>query len=104
MKNLNKEKQYQLSKTHKYHPVSRKRHSPNKQQLNHNSPVNGSFFHGNLAQNMRFGGKDHDLSGFVQRTVVMKDRIGNVQIAKEQQFFNSSKNGMRVRINNNEKE
>lgn len=101
---MNKEKQYQLSKTQKYHPVSRKRYSPNKQQLNHNSPVNGRFFQGNIAQNMRFGGKNHDLSGFVQRTVVMKDRYGNVQIAKEQQFFNSSKNGMRVRIGNNEKE
>lgn len=101
---MRKEKQYQLSKTQKYQPVSRKKYSPTKHQTKQISPVNGRFFQGNLVQNMRFGGKDHDLSGFVQRTVVMKDRFGNVQIAKENQFFNSSKNGMRVRINNNEKD
>ena len=52
---------------------------------------------------MRFGGKDHDLSGFVQRTVVMKDKYGNIQIAKEKQFFNSSKNGHNLRIKDDEK-
>lgn len=101
---MRKEKQYQLAKTQSYHPVPRKRYPPKRQQTNNGSPVNGRFFQGNLAQNMRFGGKDHDLSGFVQRTVVMKDRFGNIQIAKEKQFFNSSKNGMRLRIKDDEKD
>jgi hypothetical protein len=34
----------------------------------------------------------------------MKDRHGNIQIAKEKQFFNSSKNGMRVRVYDDDKE
>ena len=47
---------------------------------------------------MRFGGKDHNLSGNVERTVYVKDRHGNVQIAKERQFYNSSKEGMNIEI------
>lgn len=53
---------------------------------------------------MRFGGKDHDLSGYVQRTIVMKDQKGNITVAKERQFFNSAKNGMRIRIHDDEKD
>ena len=101
---MRKEKQYQLTKRQSHHATSRKRYPPNRKQANHRSPVNGQFFQGNLAQNMRFGGKDHNLSGFVQRTVVMKDRFGNIQIAKEKQFFNSNKNGFRVRVNDDEKD
>ena len=100
---MRKEKQYQLAKSQNYHPSSRKRYPPKRHHVDHGSPVNGRFFQGNLAQNMRFGGKDHDLSGFVQRTVVMKDRFGNIQIAKERQFFNSSKNSQHIRIIDDEK-
>ena len=41
---------------------------------------------------MRFGGKEHTLSGFVRREIIMKDNKGNKQIAREEQFFNSGKN------------
>lgn len=100
---MRKEKQYQLAKTQSYHPVHKKRYPPKRQQSNNGSPVNGRFFQGNLAQNMRFGGKDHNLSGYVQRTVVMK-KGNEIMVAKEKQFFNSSKNQMRVRIKDDEKD
>jgi len=100
---LRKEKQYQLAKTQSYHPVHKKRYPPKRQQSNNGSPVNGRFFQGNLAQNMCFGGKDHNLSGYVQRTVVMK-KGNEIMVAKEKQFFNSSKNQMRVKIKDDEKD
>jgi hypothetical protein len=91
-----------VAKSNQYHPVSKKRYPPKR---HHQSPQVSSrgIFQGNLVNGMRFGGKDHDLSGYVLRTVVMKDRYGNIQIAKEKQFFNSSKNGMRIRINDQSK-
>ncbi|MCF7930467.1 MAG: hypothetical protein K9L02_03035 [Acholeplasmataceae bacterium] len=84
-----------------------KRHQPlvRNQDYSKNQPkVSPSFFQGNLVKDMKFGGKGHDLSGYVQRTLVVKDRYGNVQIAKEKQFFNSSKRVRRVRINDDEKD
>ena len=83
--------------------MHKKRYPPKRQQSNNGSLVNGRFFQGNLAQNMRFGGKDHNLSGYVQRTVVMK-KGNEIMVAKEKQFFNSSKNQMRVRIKDDEKD
>ena len=82
-----------------------KRHHPPSQYKSRNRPTaNQNFFQGNIANNMNFGGQGHDLSGYVQRTLVMKDRHGNVQIAKEKQFFNSSKNGMSIRVHDDEKD
>lgn len=98
---MKKQRQYQVAKTSKYHPVSNKKYPP-KRQPSSRPTSHGSMFQGNLVQNMRFGGKDHDLSGYVQRTLVMKDRHGNVQVAKEKQFFNSTKNGMRLRIHDHD--
>lgn len=83
--------------------MHKKRYPPKRQQSNNGSPVNGRFFQGNLAQNMCFGGKDHNLSGYVQRTVVMK-KGNEIMVAKEKQFFNSSKNQMRVKIKDDEKD
>lgn len=100
---MKKQRQYQVAKTSQHYPIQKKRYPP--KQHSATKPVtHGNLFQGNLVQNMRFGGKNHDLSGFVQRTVVMKDRFGNIQIAKEKQFFNSAKNGMRVRVNEDEKD
>ena len=65
----------------------------------HVRPVPHNFFQGNLVQGMNFGGKDHEVSGYVKRTVTMKDRNGNVQVAQEEQFFNSSREPMEVRVN-----
>jgi hypothetical protein len=53
---------------------------------------------------MKFGGRDHDLSGYVKREIVIIDRHGNKQIAREKQFFNSGKRMGRVRINEDESE
>lgn len=100
---MKKQRQYQLAKTNQYYPVKNRKYPP-KQYTPERPVIHGNFFQGNLAENMRFGGKDHDLSGFVQRTVVMKDRFGNIQIAKEKQFFNSAKNDMRVRVIDDEKD
>ena len=49
---------------------------------------------------MKFGGRDHDLSGYVKREIVIIDRHGNKQIAREKQFFNSGKRMGRVRFKN----
>lgn len=94
---MNQKKPYQVAKTtNNYHPPD---HRKKQQQYR----VSREFFQGNLVQNMRFGGKDHDLSGYVERQVVMKDKHGNVQIAREKQFFNASKNGMHVRVRDNDR-
>jgi hypothetical protein len=66
--------------------------------------INNNFFQGNIASNMKFGGRDHDLSGYVKREIVIIDRHGNKQIAREKQFFNSGKRMGRVRINEDESE
>ena len=54
-------------------------------------------FRGNIVNGMKFGNPGDMLSGFVQREVIMIDKQGNKQIARERQFFNSGKN-IRVRI------
>ena len=54
-------------------------------------------FRGNIVNGMKFGNPGDMVSGFVQREVIMIDRQGNKQIARERQFFNSGKN-IRVRI------
>jgi hypothetical protein len=84
-----------------------KRHYPRRYQNNNRyrpPSVSNNFFQGNLAQNMKFGSREHQLSGYVKREIVVIDQYGNKQIAKEQQFFNSGKNIGRVRINGNESE
>lgn len=94
---MNQKKPYQVAKSNNnYHPPE---HRKKQQQYR----VSREFFQGNLVQNMKFGGKDHDLSGYVERQVVMKDKHGNVQIAREKQFFNASKNGMHVRVRDNDR-
>ncbi len=60
------------------------------------------FFNGNLVQDMNFGANGHELSGFVERTVMMRDRHGNVQKMSEKQFFNSGNRIGRIRMNGNE--
>jgi len=93
-----------MNQNNKRYPAKKKKYNyPSK----HSKPKSNlmptqSFFQGNLAQQMRFGGKDHELSGYVQRTLVIKDSQGNVQIAKERQFFNSGKHIGRVKANGHE--
>ena len=99
---MKKQRQYQVANRAQYHPVQKRKYPP-KQHTSTGPVIHGNFFQGNLAQNMRFGGKDHDVSGFVQRTIVMK-KGNEVMIAKEKQFFNSSKNAMRLSIKDDERD
>ena len=91
-KNMSYKNKNKIQKKKKYYPQKKQNHS---QKF-------GSFFNGNLAQNMSFGGKNHALSGYVERKVYIKDRYGNVQQASEKQFFNSGPNIRRVEINDDE--
>jgi len=93
-----------MYQNNKRYPAKKKNYnSPSKYNKPKNNMVTTqNFFQGNLAQQMNFGGKDHDISGYVQRTLVIKDSHGNVQIAKERQFFNSGKNIGRIKINGHE--
>lgn len=63
-------------------------------------PVNinpTNVFNGNIVDNMNFGHQGDNLSGYVERKVVLIDRQGNKQIATETQFYNSGPNSY-VRI------
>ena len=80
------------NKGKRYYPPKPRRSS------NRGGQMFGDFFNGNLAQNMKFGTPDSELSGYVKREVYMKDQYGNVQRASEKQFFNSGKNIASVRI------
>ena len=90
-------------KKKKYYP---KKHNGNQYPKKHSNPPNifGGFFNGNLANGMNFGGKDHDLSGYVKREVFVKDQYGNVQKARETQFFNSSPDKQRILIDEGKNE
>ena len=66
--------------------------------------INNNFFQGNLASNMNFGSNNQEISGYVKREIVIIDRDGNKQIAREKQFFNSGNKLGRIRIDENESE
>jgi hypothetical protein len=53
---------------------------------------------------MNFGSKDHDLSGYVKREIVIIDSHGNKQIAREKQFFNSGKKIGKIHVDENDSE
>jgi hypothetical protein len=86
----------------------KRRHFPNPHY--HNKPPalvgrsNETIFKGNLVDSMKFGSQGHELSGYVQRKVVLIDQHGNKQIATEKQFFNSAKRLGRIRIADDEGE
>jgi hypothetical protein len=101
-----------MSKERSYYPPSnyqqgfrrKKRFYHPKPYQNHQQPRpnGGGMFNQNLANNMRFGGKDHDLSAYVSRKLIVIDKFGNKKIAEEKQFFNSGKRITRIKIDNNE--
>ena len=95
---------YQGNKRKKYYPSKRKQRSPQQYHRKSNKPAGNmqGFFNGNLVQDMKFGAQGHELSGFVERTVMMRDRHGNVQKMSEKQFFNSGNRIGRIRLNGNE--
>jgi len=84
----------------KHYPSNKKKYYP--QKRNNNLPnITGGFFNGNLGH-FKFGGNNHDVSGYVERKIYMRDRHGNVQRASEKQFFNSGKQLGRVKIYDDE--
>ena len=89
----------------KNYPAKRKYNHPKQYHRKNNKPVNPiqGFFNGNLAQNMKFGGNDHDLSGYVERTMMVRDQYGNVQKMREKQFFNSAKHIGKVVVQEDER-
>lgn len=94
-KSYNKKNYYPTKK--KYYP---KKKNTSKNNTNKNTINPNSFLGQNIANNMRFGNPGDTISGYVKREVVIKDGRGNMQIAREQQFFNSGK-GYKMRINGN---
>src|SRR5690625_163847 len=92
-------------KQHKYNKSNNYNKRKQQQQVavvkKHNIEPQKNFFGGNLVSNMNFGGKDHELSGYVSRELVLIDKHGNKQINKEKQFFNRRKHPMSISINNN---
>lgn len=64
-----------------------------------NKPISiENLFNGNVVANLRFDNPNHDLSGYVYREVYIKDAYGNIQSAKEKQFFNSSKEHREIHV------
>lgn len=98
-------KKYNVVKQHHNHrqgkpryPSKNRNHPQRNNRQRPNSLMPAQVFQGNIVKNMRFGGKVHDLSGYVERTVNVKDRYGNLQVAKERQFYNSSREGLNIKI------
>ena len=90
-------KQGKLDHSKKYHPQKKQNQTPI------NTPaVKNDFFGGNLVSNMDFGGSDQELSGYVKRELIVEDRYGNKQTAREKQFFNSGKKLGKVTVNDDE--
>lgn len=90
---------YSNNRGKKHYPVKKKYYPKSK---NVGSKPFSSLLGNNMVDNMRFGTKGHDLSGYIKREIIIKDRYGNTQIAREQQFFNSAED-LNVKINQNEK-
>ena len=66
---------------------------PTTRSLNNHSP-----FSNNLSNDMRFGRKGNDISGYVKREILIEDSKGNKKMAREVQFFNSAKRIGRICI------
>lgn len=83
----------------KYYPAKKKKYYPK----NRNNVPNlaSGFFNGSLNHH-KFGDNGHDISGYVERKIYMRDRYGNVQKASEKQFFNSGKQLGRVLVHDDE--
>lgn len=99
---MNERKKYPVSKT-----KHKKKYYPKKQ---HNTkptnPANflAGFFNTNKDIGMNFGDDNHEKSGYIKREIIIKDRYGNTQIAREKQFFNSAKSIGYLRVDDNEGE
>ena len=91
----------------KYYPVSQKKHYPQKHRPNSSLPSNfmEGFFNENFTgKGMNFSNPNHEMSAYVEKTVVIRDRYGNERRAKQKFFLNSGKHIGRVRIHDDESE
>jgi hypothetical protein len=68
MKNKNKHYYVQSYRHKRHYP---RRYQNNNRQRPHSVSIN--FFQGNLAQNMRFGSREHELSEYKKREIVVLD-------------------------------
>jgi hypothetical protein len=86
-------------------PYYHQRHIPNRSNVarpHHYGGNSRPLFQGNLASGMNFGNRGHELSGYVKREIYAKDSHGNVQLARETQFYNSARRIGRVRVHDDE--
>ena len=96
---MNKRNYQKQKKPKSYYPAQYKAHKgqghrkPHAQKKQHQQPL----FQGNLMPHIKHQ-DGYEVSGYVRRTVIIKDRYGNQQIAKEKQFFNTGKNLGRVKV------
>ncbi len=90
------EKKYSNSNKKKYYPKKKRDYSKQGQGKKSHKGFEG-FLGNNLVDDMKFGSKGQTVSGYVQREVEIRDSNGNVQVARETQFFNSG-NGYKLNI------
>ena len=81
------------NKKKKYYPSKRNNNSPNKYRSSNNQPANHlqGFFNGDYGTGMKFGGNNQDMSAYIEKTIYIRDKDGNVQRAKQKFFLNSGK-------------
>jgi hypothetical protein len=86
-------------------PYYSKHHVPGRSNVARPQHYGGNsrpVFQGNLVSGMNFGSRGHELSGYVKREVYAKDSHGNIQHAKETQFYNSARRIGRIRVHDDE--
>ena len=86
----------------KYYPSKKKKHYYPHHKKSNPPNLIGGFFNGNLVNGMRFGGKDHDLSGYVERRLYIRQKDGTIIRGNEKQFFNSGRQLGRVLVHDDE--
>lgn len=85
----------------KYYPTKySKKKYPQKHRRKNSKPrhlMSGFFNDGFIGNGMNFSNKDQELSAYVEKTIIVRDRYGNVQKARQKYFLNSGKQ-MRIRV------
>ena len=80
--------------------VQRKTSTQRKHPAKQNTPQMQipKIFTENLVNTTTFGKNAREISGYVHREVIIKDRHGNQKIMREKQFFNAGQNLGQIRI------
>lgn len=83
-------RKYHVAK--KPHRNNTPKHYPRKpHKKTHHKQTRNPFFGKDFIRPVSFDTNKTNFSGHVVRVMIVKDRYGNQQIAKEKQFFNSGK-------------